>query len=272
VDRSIDGPAAFIQTNVVGTATLLDVATAYWKKMPEGSSGKASFRFQHISTDEVYGSLGPDGLFTERTPYDPRSPYSATKAASDHLVMAWHHTYGLPVLITNCSNNYGPYHFPEKLIPLVILNALEGVQLPIYGKGDNIRDWLYVEDHAKALHTVLEKGVVGETYNVGGNNERTNLQVVETICSTLDRLQPERLSALGLRSFKELITYVPDRPGHDKRYAIDATKLRTQLGWSPEETFETGIVKTVQWYLDNAWWWHPIRSKKYAGQRLGVSK
>ena len=272
VDRSIDGPTAFIQTNIVGTATLLEVATAYWRKMPAGSASQTAFRFQHISTDEVYGSLGPKGLFTEDTPYDPRSPYSASKAASDHLVMAWHHTYGLPVLITNCSNNYGPFHFPEKLIPLVILNALDGVALPIYGKGDNVRDWLYVEDHAKALQQVLEKGVVGETYNVGGSNEKTNLEVVETICATLDRLQPARLSKLGLHSFKDLITFVSDRPGHDKRYAIDATKIKTQLGWKPEEDFESGIQKTVQWYLDNAWWWQPIREKKYAGQRLGVAK
>ena len=271
VDRSIDGPSAFIQTNVVGTATLLEAATAYWREKPAGSAERSDFRFLHISTDEVYGSLGPVGLFTERTPYDPRSPYSASKAASDHLVKAWHHTYGLPVLITNCSNNYGPFHFPEKLIPLVILNALDGVPLPIYGKGDNIRDWLYVEDHAKALWCVLGNGVVGETYNVGGNNERTNLQVVETICSTLDALHPDRLAALGLRSFKELITFVPDRPGHDKRYAIDATKLKTQLGWVPQDHFESGIHKTVQWYLDNAWWWRPIREKKYAGQRLGVA-
>ena len=268
VDRSIDGPSAFIQTNVVGTATLLEVATAYWRRLDEGGPGRGVFRFLHISTDEVYGSLGREGLFTETTPYDPRSPYSASKAASDHLVMAWHHTYGLPVLITNCSNNYGPFHFPEKLIPLVILNALEGKALPIYGKGDNIRDWLYVEDHAKALVTVLRKGVVGETYNVGGNNERTNLQVVETICSVLDQVAPRSAAAPG-SSYRDLITFVPDRPGHDQRYAIDASKLKTQLGWRPEETFETGIVKTVQWYLDNAWWWQPIREKKYAGQRLG---
>ncbi len=267
VDRSIDGPSEFIQTNVVGTATLLEVVTAYWRGLPEAD--KQAFRFLHISTDEVYGSLGSEGLFTESTPYDPRSPYSASKAASDHLVMAWHHTYGLPVLITNCSNNYGPFHFPEKLIPLVILNALDGKKLPIYGKGDNVRDWLYVEDHAKALVTVLQKGTVGETYNVGGNNERTNLQVVETICAVLDQLQQERRQRLGLASFKDLITFVADRPGHDKRYAIDAAKLKTQLGWCAEETFETGIVKTVQWYLDNGWWWQPIREKKYSGQRLG---
>ena len=278
VDRSIDGPSAFIQTNIVGTATLLEVATAFWRSLPEGDPARAAFRFQHISTDEVYGSLGAEGLFTESTPYDPRSPYSASKAASDHLVMAWHHTYGLPVLITNCSNNYGPYHFPEKLIPLVILNALDGKPLPIYGKGDNVRDWLYVEDHAKALRTVLERGAPGETYNVGGNNERTNLQVVESICAALDELVPPgaalRLPAAGAKmsSYRDLITFVPDRPGHDKRYAIDATKLRTRLGWAPVETFDTGIRKTVQWYLDNAWWWRPIRDKKYAGQRLGVTR
>jgi len=272
VDRSIDGPSDFIQTNIVGTATLLEVATLWWRSLPDGFSAKADFRFQHISTDEVYGSLGPEGLFTESTPYDPRSPYSASKAASDHLVMAWHHTYGLPVLITNCSNNYGPFHFPEKLIPLVILNALDGKPLPVYGKGDNVRDWLYVEDHARALCLVLEKGLPGETYNIGGNNERTNLQVVETICEALDALQPKRKEELRLRSFKELITFVPDRPGHDKRYAIDATKIRTELGWTPEESFDSGIVKTVQWYLDNAWWWRPIRDKKYAGQRLGVAQ
>ena len=270
VDRSIDGPSEFIQTNVVGTATLLEATLAYWRALPDAE--RETFRFLHISTDEVYGSLGLTGLFTETTPYDPRSPYSASKAASDHLVMAWHHTYGLPVLITNCSNNYGPFHFPEKLIPLIILNALDGKQLPIYGKGDNVRDWLYVEDHAKALVTVLERGVVGETYNVGGSNERTNLQVVETICSVLDRLQPERCAELSLGSFRELITFVQDRPGHDKRYAIDATKLKMQLGWKPEENFDTGIVRTVQWYLDNAWWWKPIREKKYAGQRLGKEK
>jgi len=267
VDRSIDGPSAFIQTNIVGTATLLEAASAYWRNLPEGPRG--AFRFLHVSTDEVYGSLGATGLFSETTPYDPRSPYSASKAASDHLVMAWHHTYGLPVLMTNCSNNYGPFHFPEKLIPLVILNALDGQRLPIYGKGDNVRDWLYVEDHAKALTTVLDRGRIGQTYNVGGNNERTNLQVVETICAVLDRLQPQRHAALSIGSFRELITFVQDRPGHDKRYAIDAAKLKTELGWKPDEDFETGIEKTVQWYLDNAWWWKPIREKKYAGQRLG---
>ena len=261
VDRSIDGPSAFIQTNVVGTATLLEVTTAYWRIL--SGEEKSAFRFQHISTDEVYGSLGPEGFFSECTPYDPRSPYSASKAASDHLVRAWFHTYGLPVLVTNCSNNYGPYHFPEKLIPLVILNALDNRQLPIYGKGDNVRDWLYVGDHARALRLVLQKGVPGETYNVGGNNERTNLQVVETICAVLDELTPRA------SSYHDLITFVPDRPGHDKRYAIDASKLRQELGWSPQESFETGIRKTVQWYLDNEWWWRPIRDKKYAGDRLG---
>ena len=270
VDRSIDGPSAFIQTNVVGTATLLEAVLAYWRALPDCK--RSTFRFLHVSTDEVYGSLGAEGLFTETTPYDPHSPYSASKAASDHFVMAWHHTYGLPVLMTNCSNNYGPFHFPEKLIPLIILNALDGKQLPVYGKGDNVRDWLYVEDHAKALATVLERGNVGETYNVGGNNERTNVQVVETICSVLDRLQPERRAELSIGSFNELITFVQDRPGHDKRYAIDATKLKTQLGWRPEENFDSGIVKTVQWYLANAWWWKPIREKKYAGQRLGTEK
>jgi len=265
VDRSIDGPSAFIQTNVVGTAVLLECATEYWR----GLDQPARFRFLHISTDEVYGSLGPEGLFGEHTPYDPRSPYSASKASSDHLVMAWYHTYGLPVLLTNCSNNYGPYHFPEKLIPLVILNALEGRALPVYGKGDNVRDWLFVDDHAKALTLVLEKGVPGEKYNVGGSNERTNLQVVEAICDTLDTLCAERLPQLALRSFRDLIVFVADRPGHDQRYAIDASKIRQRLGWLPAESFDTGIVRTVQWYLDNQWWWQPIRSKKYGGERLG---
>lgn len=268
VDRSIDGPSAFVETNVVGTSVLLEVAAAYWRALPGGL--REDFRFHHISTDEVYGSLGAEGFFTERTPYDPRSPYSASKAASDHLVSAWHHTYGLPVLITNCSNNYGPYHFPEKLIPLVILNALDGKPLPVYGKGDNVRDWLYVDDHAKALHLVVANGVPGETYNVGGNNERTNLHVVEAICDTLNELQPERLKRFSLRSFRDLIVFVADRPGHDKRYAIDASKLKTELGWLPADTFDTGIKKTVQWYLDNAWWWQPIRERTYAGQRLGV--
>jgi len=258
VDRSIDNPLEFVQTNVMGTANLLNVATNYWKK-----SGK-DFRFQHISTDEVYGSLGTDGFFKESTPYAPKSPYSASKASSDHMVRAWGHTFGLPVLISNCSNNYGPYHFPEKLIPLIILNALDGKQLPIYGKGDNIRDWLFVEDHAKALWLINQKGVPGETYNIGGHNERTNLEVVQTVCRILDELRPK---ANG--SYSNQITFVTDRPGHDRRYAIDADKLRNELGWQPEENFDSGIRKTVEWYLNNAWWWQPIREGKYSGERLG---
>jgi len=313
VDRSIDGPSAFIETNIVGTYTMLDCALAYWRTLQksENRSQKAEedgpisdlrsptsenlptraedFRFHHISTDEVYGSLGETGLFEETTPYDPRSPYSASKASSDHLVMAWHHTYGLPVVVTNCSNNYGPYHFPEKLIPLVILNALDQKPLPIYGKGDQIRDWLYVEDHARALVTAVETGVPGETYNVGGRNERTNLEVVETICAILDELAPlsqksevkgqksESLSSdlcpptseQKLSSYRDLITFVQDRPGHDMRYAIDATKLETELGWKAQENFETGIRRTIQWYLDNEWWWGPLRAERYAGERLG---
>jgi len=261
VDRSIDAPGEFVETNVVGTFNLLRSAQTYWETLPE--TDKQNFRFLHISTDEVYGSLGETGFFTEETPYDPRSPYSASKAASDHFVMAWFHTYGLPVLMTNCSNNYGPYHFPEKLIPLVILNALDNKQLPIYGKGDNIRDWLYVDDHAKALYRVLSKGTPGEKYNVGGNNERTNLQVVETICDVLNELVPQE------KSYRDLITFVKDRPGHDQRYAIDSSKLQQKLNWQPEHTFETGIKETVQWYLDNAWWWKPIREGKYSGERLG---
>lgn len=272
VDRSIDGPGAFVRTNVVGTATLLQAVLGYWRTLPEAE--RAAFRFQHISTDEVYGSLGETGLFTERTPYAPHSPYSASKASSDHLVRAWHDTYGLPTLITNCSNNYGPYHFPEKLIPLVILNGLEGKPLPVYGKGANVRDWLHVEDHVSALCLVNEKGVPGETYNVGGHNERTNLQVVQTVCRILDEMCPARpLNAATFRPldrFEDLITYVADRPGHDLRYAIDPTKLMDELGWRPRYTFETGIRATVRWYLDNAWWWRPIREKTYAGQRLGV--
>ena len=292
VDRSIDGPAAFIETNIVGTYTLLECARNYWNEL--SNDRKTDFRFHHISTDEVYGSLGDEGLFEETTPYDPRSPYSASKASSDHLVMAWFHTYGLPVVITNCSNNYGPYHFPEKLIPLVILNALDEKPLPIYGKGDNIRDWLFVEDHARALVTVVETGKLGETYNVGGRNERTNLEVVETICDILDELRPldgsiekkvlcvkedsqdhktedlkPKISGDEIASYRDLITFVTDRPGHDRRYAIDATKLETELGWQAQENFDTGIRKTVQWYLDNEWWWGPIRSGKYAGERLG---
>lgn len=275
VDRSIDGPADFISTNIVGTYNLLEAALAYWRGLPD--QRKVTFRFHHISTDEVYGSLGAEGSFREDTPYDPRSPYSASKAASDHLVRAWHHTFGLPTLVTNCSNNYGPYHFPEKLIPLVILNALEGKSLPIYGKGNNVRDWLHVEDHARALLTVLDRGVLGETYNVGGNSERTNLQVVHSICDILDELlsipsNPAFQGSKGAQSYRDLITFVPDRPGHDLRYAIDSSKLKLSLGWVPRESFETGLRKTVQWYLDNRWWWEPIRAKKYAGRRLGSAR
>ena len=262
VDRSIDDPLSFIRTNVTGTANLLQCALEYWHSLP--GNRKAEFRFQHISTDEVYGSLGKEGFFTEQTPYDPKSPYSASKASSDHLVRAWHHTFGLPVLISNCSNNYGPYHFPEKLIPLVTLNALEGKPLPIYGKGDNVRDWLFVEDHAKALRLINQKGIPGETYNIGGHNERTNLEVVRTICRILDELRPKESGR-----YEDQIVFVQDRPGHDRRYAIDPQKLRTSLGWEPEENFDSGIRKTVQWYLDNDWWWRPIREKKYAGERLG---
>jgi dTDP-glucose 4,6-dehydratase len=328
VDRSIDGPAVFIETNIVGTYTMLDCALDYWRSLPREGAAISSvaspatdnsqltthsesqlplatdFRFHHISTDEVYGSLGPDGLFTETTPYDPRSPYSASKASSDHLVMAWHHTYGLPTVITNCSNNYGPYHYPEKLIPLMILNALDQKQLPVYGKGDQIRDWLYVEDHAKALVLAIEKGVPGETYNVGGRNERTNLEVVKTICDILDTLKPlnalkslndlpkvssakpmalsDKIALLPQRtevrceqadlrppaseqklsSYRDLITFVQDRPGHDHRYAIDATKLETELGWKACEDFDTGLRKTVQWYLDNEWWWSSLRGER----------
>ncbi len=262
VDRSIDGPAEFINTNIVGTYNMLASAREYWNTLD--SDQKESFRFHHISTDEVYGALGAEGYFTENTPYSPRSPYSASKASSDHLVKAWYHTYGLPTLVTNCSNNYGPYHFPEKLIPLVILNALDRKPLPVYGKGENIRDWLYVEDHAKALVTVVQRGKPGETYNIGGHNERTNIEVVRTICRLLDELRP---SPAG--TYSELITYVTDRPGHDLRYAIDATKLETELGWRAEENFDSGIRKTVEWYLNNQWWWQPIREMKYAGERLG---
>jgi len=263
VDRSIDGPMEFIRTNIEGTANLLQSALRYWRSLPAETA--KHFRYQHISTDEVFGSLGAEGFFTETTPYDPRSPYSASKAASDHLVRAWGHTYGLPVVVSNCSNNYGPYHFPEKLIPLVILNALDGKPLPIYGKGDNIRDWLHVEDHARALWLIHERGRLDETYNIGGRNERTNLEVVQTICRTLDELRPRASGG----HYADQIEFVADRPGHDQRYAIDATKLETELGWRARETFDSGIRKTVQWYLDNDWWWRPIREKKYAGQRLG---
>lgn len=252
VDRSISGPADFIQTNIVGTYTLLEAARAYWNALPDEK--KSAFRFHHISTDEVYGSLGDEGFFTEATAYEPNSPYSASKASSDHLVRAWHHTYGLPVVTTNCSNNYGPYHFPEKLIPLVILNAVNGKPLPIYGKGDNIRDWLYVDDHARALRLVLEKSTPGETYNIGGWNEKTNLEVVQSICTILDELHPQ-----GAPHAK-LITYVTDRPGHDRRYAIDATKIARELGWKPQETFASGLRKTVEWYLANTDWVQGVTS------------
>lgn len=250
VDRSIDGPAAFIETNIVGTYTLLEAARHYWKDL--SSERKANFRFHHISTDEVYGDLeGHEDLFTELTPYAPSSPYSASKASSDHLVRAWHRTYGLPTIITNCSNNYGPYHFPEKLIPLVILNALEGKPLPIYGKGTQIRDWLFVEDHARALYKVITTGKIGETYNIGGHNEKQNIDVVNRICDLLDELKPVNSTNLNISSYKELITFVQDRPGHDHRYAIDATKIKRELDWIPQETFETGIRKTVIWYMNN---------------------
>lgn len=261
VDRSIDGPGEFIKTNLVGTFTLLDVARDYAKDHPD-------FRFHHISTDEVYGDLPlDDSMFTEETKYDPSSPYSASKAGSDHLVRAWHRTFGLKTMVTNCSNNYGPYHFPEKLIPLVILNALEGKPLPIYGKGEQVRDWLFVEDHARALVKVCTEGVPGQTYNIGGHNEKQNIEVVKTVCAILDELRPR---ADG-KSYAEQITYVADRPGHDLRYAIDASKIERELGWKPQETFETGMRKTVQWYLDNKWWWEPLRAK-YQRERLGLGK
>jgi dTDP-glucose 4,6-dehydratase len=263
VDRSIDGPAAFIETNIVGTYTLLEVARRYWQQLAEPS--KARFRFHHISTDEVYGDLEhPEDLFTEQTPYAPSSPYSASKASSDHLVRAWRRTYGLPTLITNCSNNYGPYHFPEKLIPLVILNALEGKPLPVYGKGDQVRDWLYVEDHARALYKVVTEGKVGETYNIGGHNEKRNIEVVHTLCDILQELRPQDTN------YRDLITTVKDRPGHDMRYAIDARKIQKELGWSPEETFETGIRKTVKWYLNNLDWCRRVQDGSYQRERLGA--
>lgn len=264
VDRSIDGPGAFIQTNVVGTYVMLAEARAYWLGLD--AAAKEAFRFHHISTDEVYGTLGETGLFTEDTPYDPRSPYSASKAGSDHLVSAWGHTFGLPVLITNCSNNYGPYHFPEKLIPLMIAKALDGEKLPIYGKGDQVRDWLYVEDHVRALQAVFERGVPGRTYNVGGHNERQNIEVVRTLCAILDELRPR---ADG-KPYAEQMTEVADRPGHDKRYAIDAGRIGDELGWTPAETFETGIRKTVEWYLANEAWWRPLVAAK-AAERRGVA-
>ncbi len=266
VDRSIDGPGAFMHTNLIGTFTLLECARQYWQALP--LERQQIFRFHHVSTDEVYGDLdGTTDLFTESTPYAPSSPYSASKAGSDHLVRAWHRTYGLPVLLTNCSNNYGPYHFPEKLIPHMILNALQGRTLPIYGKGDQIRDWLYVDDHARALVQVLSRGKVGETYNVGGHNEKTNLQVVQQICAILEELVPVKPAGIG--TFAELIQFVTDRPGHDRRYAIDASKIAHDLDWVPLETFDTGLRKTVQWYLDNTWWWQRVLSGDYQLSRLG---
>ena len=265
VDRSIDGPAEFITTNIVGTYTLLEAARQYWQKLND--SEKSNFRFHHISTDEVYGDLeGTTDLFTESTAYAPSSPYSASKASSDHLVRAWHRTYGFPVIITNCSNNYGPYHFPEKLIPLVILNALEGKALPVYGTGNQIRDWLYVEDHARALYKVVTEGDIGETYNIGGHNEKQNIDVVRTICKILDDIKPQA----NATPYESLITFVKDRPGHDLRYAIDASKIKNNLGWTPDETFETGIRKTVEWYLDNLEWCHRVQDGSYQRERLGA--
>ena len=268
VDRSIDGPSDFIQTNIVGTYSLLEATRAYWQALP--GDERAAFRFHHISTDEVYGDLhGVDDLFLETTPYAPSSPYSASKAASDHLVRAWQRTYGLPVLITNCSNNYGPYHFPEKLIPLVILNALAGKPLPVYGDGLQVRDWLYVEDHARALFKVVTEGKVGETYNIGGHNEQKNIDVVRSICALLEELAPQRPA--GIAHYADLITFVKDRPGHDLRYAIDAGKIERELGWVPEETFQSGLRKTVQWYLDNLQWCRRVQDGSYQGQRLGMT-
>ncbi|MFE4110512.1 dTDP-glucose 4,6-dehydratase [Kosakonia sp. YIM B13611] len=277
VDRSITGPAAFIETNIIGTYVLLETARKYWAQL--GDAQKSQFRFHHISTDEVYGDLPhpedvPEGsvlpLFTEKTPYSPSSPYSSSKASSDHLVRAWRRTYGLPTLVTNCSNNYGPYHFPEKLIPLIILNALGGKPLPVYGNGEQIRDWLYVEDHARALYKVVTEGAAGETYNIGGHNERKNIDVVRTICSILDDIITDKPA--GLRHFSDLITYVTDRPGHDLRYAIDASKIKKELGWVPQETFESGIRKTVEWYLANESWWKRVMDGSYAGERLGLTE
>ncbi|HFQ5154632.1 TPA: dTDP-glucose 4,6-dehydratase [Vibrio vulnificus] len=268
VDRSIDGPAAFIETNIVGTYTLLEAARSYWNTLD--GERKAVFRFHHISTDEVYGDLeGTDDLFTETTSYAPSSPYSASKASSDHLVRAWLRTYGLPTIVTNCSNNYGPYHFPEKLIPLMILNALEGKALPVYGDGMQIRDWLFVEDHARALYKVVTEGVVGETYNIGGHNEKANIEVVKTICSLLEEMVPNKPQ--GVVQYQDLITYVKDRPGHDVRYAIDASKIERELGWKPQETFESGIRKTVEWYLKNQEWWSRVLDGSYSRERLGIN-
>ncbi|NEV78917.1 dTDP-glucose 4,6-dehydratase [Rhodopseudomonas sp. BR0C11] len=265
VDRSIDGPGDFIQTNIVGTYSLLQAALAHWRSLPPAR--KSGFRFHHISTDEVFGSLGAEGLFREDTPYQPKSPYSASKAGSDHLVRAWHHTYGLPVVITNCSNNYGPYHFPEKLIPLAIIKALHGEAIPVYGTGANVRDWLHVEDHADALLLAAERGEIGESYNIGGRNERTNLEVVQAICRLLDELAPD--ASIGSRA--KLISFVTDRPGHDARYAIDARKVERELGWRARYTFDDGLRQTVQWYLDNRTWWERVRSGVYRGERLGVA-
>ena len=264
VDRSIDGPAEFMHTNIMGTYTLLEATRQYWQQLDE--TKQTQFRFHHVSTDEVYGSLGETGLFLETTAYEPNSPYSASKASSDHLVRAWHHTFKLPVVTTNCSNNYGPYQFPEKLIPLMILNALDGKPLPIYGKGDNVRDWLYVDDHAKALCLVLEKGRIGETYNIGGHNEKQNIEVVRTLCDILDELCPTS----AYKPHSQLLTFVKDRPGHDLRYAIDASKIEKELGWTPEETFESGLRKTVEWYLNNRQWWLRVRDGSYRGERLGL--
>jgi len=264
VDRSIESASPFIQTNIVGTHVLLEVATEYWRALSD--ERKASFRFHHVSTDEVFGSLDDTGLFTETSPYQPNSPYSASKAASDHLVRAWFHTHGLPVLITNCSNNYGPYQFPEKLIPLMVINTASGKPLPVYGKGENVRDWLYVDDHASALRTVLERGRVGETYNIGGNAEQRNIDVVKTICAAMDEHRPDAPH----HPHEQLIEFVTDRPGHDQRYAIDASKLADELGWRPSMTFESGIAATVDWYLNNADWWQPILDGSYQGQRLGL--
>lgn len=267
VDRSIDGPSAFVETNVVGTVRLLAAVTDYWRGLE--TVKKDAFRFHHVSTDEVFGDLPFDnGIFTEETSYKPSSPYSASKAASDHFVNAWHHTYSLPVVMSNCSNNYGPYHFPEKLIPLVILNALDEKTLPVYGKGENIRDWLFVEDHARALEIIMTQGRIGQSYNVGGNSEQTNLQVVEKICDILDRKRPRKDN----QKYADLIRFVTDRPGHDRRYAIDASKIKTELGWEPTITFEAGLENTIDWYLDNAWWWNPLRLSKDSGKRLGSVK
>lgn len=276
VDRSITGPAAFIETNIIGTYVLLETARKYWAQLEEAR--KSEFRFHHISTDEVYGDLPhpedvPAGsvlpMFTEKTPYSPSSPYSSSKASSDHLVRAWRRTYGLPTLVTNCSNNYGPYHFPEKLVPLIILSALAGKPLPVYGNGEQIRDWLYVEDHARALYKVVTEGAVGETYNIGGHNERKNIEVVKTICTILDEVLSEKPA--GIQHYSDLITYVPDRPGHDLRYAIDASKIKAELGWVPLETFESGIRKTVHWYLNNQQWWQRVMDGSYACERLGLA-